>query len=371
MNTILHIFRSYGQNASLFNDIVKAGDGHFNNIVCYLSGADDGNNQMAEITSDVVYLNLSKHQVTWRCPGTVIKIKELIQLHNVDLVDCHMWRPMPIGALASLFSPGKVKVVGVFHGVKARLSVRMKLLYYFTLKRMSRIVSVSEGGVEDIKALLWGVDPDKLVAIPNGLDLTHFSTATAGDKKALFGAGLENKRIFITVSRLALKKNLERFLRAFSHVHSAYPNAGLVIVGDGDLKPRLESFVADKGLASSVTFMDFRDDIPTLLKTADIYAIPSLREGLPRSLVEAMAVGKPVLASRINGHEEVVSDPEHGRLVDAVDVDDIAAAIEYFMRLPQEELEAQGQAAREYAHANLHRSKMMAKYLNLFQETLA
>ena len=84
-----------------------------------------------------------------------------------------------------------------------------------------------------------------------------------------------------------------------------------------------------------------------------------------------MAVGKPVLASRINGHEEVVSDPEHGRLVDAVDVDDIAAAVEYFMRLPQEELEAQGAAAREYAHNNLHREKMMAKYLQLFQDTLA
>ena len=171
--------------------------------------------------------------------------------------------------------------------------------------------------------------------------------------------------------RLARKKNLERFLRAFSHVHSAYPNAGLVVVGDGEVKPRLERFVADKGLRSSVSFMDFRDDIPTLLKSADIYAIPSLREGLPRSLIEAMAVGKPVLASRINGHVEVVSDPEHGRLVDAGDVDDIAAAIKYFMRLPAEELEAQGQAAREHAHARLHRSEMMEKYRQLFQGTLA
>ncbi len=371
MKTILHIFRTYNRDASLFNDIVRSGDGQFKNIVCYLTGANDGQNQMHDVADEVIYLNLDKHQVTWRCPGTINKVRQIISEHQVELVDCHMWRAMPIGALAAMFSAGNVKCIGVFHGVKARLSIRTKLLYYFTLKRMSHIVSVSEGGVEDIQALLWGAAPEKLVAIPNGLDFTHFSDVAAGDRAELFGDSLAPKRIFITVSRLAQKKNLERFLRAFSHVHSAYPNAGLVIVGDGELRERLETFVASKGLASSVTFLNFREDIPTLLKTADIYAIPSLREGLPRSLIEAMAVGKPVLASRINGHEEVVSDPEHGRLVDASDVDDIAAAIEYFMRLSDQELETQGQTAREHAHNDLHREKMMARYLQLFREILA
>jgi glycosyltransferase involved in cell wall biosynthesis len=370
MKTILHIFRTYSRDSSLFNDIVRSTEGAYRNVVCYLTGADDGDNQMTNIADQIIYLNLDKNAVTWRSPSTVGKVRQIIDDNNVDLVDCHMWRSMPIGVLAAARSRHKPQVVGVFHGVKSRISLRTKLLYYFTLRRMAKIVSVSEGGVADIQSLFWGVDPGKLSAIPNGLDFSRFSGVEVGDRSALFGPELASKRLFITVSRLASKKNLERLLRAFSHVHSAYPNAGLVIVGDGLLRPRLEAFVASKGLVGSVAFLGFRDDVPLLLKTADVYAIPSLREGLPRSLLEAMAVGRPVLASRIHGHEEVVRDPEHGRMVDAADADDIAAAIEYFMRLEPQELEAQGQAASEHVRADFNRDLMMTRYRALFDELL-
>ena len=370
MKTILHIIRTYSRDSSLFNDIVRSAEDDYRNVVCYLTGEDDGQNQMTAIADRVIYLNLNKNAVTWRSPGTVRRVSQIIDDQEVDLVDCHMWRSMPIGVLATARSQRKPRVVGVFHGVKSRISLRTKLLYYFTMRRMARIVSVSEGGVADIQSLFWGADPEKLSAIANGLDFSRFSGVEAGDRSALFGPELASKRLFITVSRLASKKNLERLLRAFSHVHSAYPNVGLIIVGDGQLRTRLEAFVASKGLGSSVAFLGFREDIPTLLKTADIYAIPSLREGLPRSLLEAMAVGKPVLASRIHGHEEVVRDPQHGRLVDAADADDIAAAIEYFMRLSPEELEAQGQAASEHVRAQFNRELMMARYRELFDRLL-
>lgn len=370
MKTILHIIRTYSRDSSLFNDIVRSAEDGYRNVVCYLTGEDDGHNQMSTIADRVIYLRLNKNAVTWRSPGTVRRVCQIIDDHEVDLVDCHMWRSMPIGVLATARSQRKPRLVGVFHGVKSRISLRTKLLYYFTLRRMASIVSVSDGGVADIRSLFWGADPEKLSAIPNGLDFSRFSGVKAGDRGELFGQELASKRLFITVSRLASKKNLERLLRAFSHVHSAYPNAGLIIVGDGQLRSRLETFVASKGLTGSVAFLGFRDDVPTLLKTADVYAIPSLREGLPRSLLEAMAVGKPVLASRINGHEEVVRDPQHGRLVDAADADDIAAAIEYFMRLTPEELEAQGLAASDHVRAQFNRELMMARYRELFDRLL-
>lgn len=370
MKTILHVFRNYSRDSSLFNNIVRSAAGDYRNIVCYLSGEDDGHNSMADIADAVIYLQLSKHAVTWRSPATVGRVRDLIDAQAVDLVDCHMWRSMPIGVLAAARSHRNPRVVGVFHGVKSRISLRSKLLYYFTLRRMAKIVSVSEGGMADIQSLFWGVAPEKLMAIPNGLDFTRFSGVEAGNRSDLFGTGFDSKRVFITVSRLASKKNLERLLRAFSHVHSAYPNAGLVIVGDGVLRARLEEFVRDKGLTGSVAFLGFRDDIPNLLKSADIYAIPSLREGLPRSLLEAMAVGKPVLASRIHGHEEVVLDPAHGRLVDAADADDIAAAIEYFMRLTTAELAAQGEAASDHVRTHFNCELMKQKYRQLFDELL-
>ena len=153
---------------------------------------------------------------------------------------------------------------------------------------------------------------------------------------------------------------------AFSAVRREYPDIGLVIVGTGPNRAKLEAVVAEQSLSQEVVFLGYREDIPTLLKSADLYAIPSLREGLPRSLVEAMAVGKPVLASKINGHKEVVTDLEHGVLVDPWDVVDIAAGLKYLISMDEKALKSLGEAAQEQALTNFNRDVMMAKYLRLF-----
>ncbi len=372
MITILHIIRSYRRNSPLFNDIIASTSGEkFRNIVCYLHGEDDGCNGMSEIADELIYLKLDKNKVTWRSPSTVMKVREIIRSKEIDILDCHMWRAMPIGALAASTAGRPVKTVAVFHGVKEKLSLRMKLLYYFVLGRMDRIVSVSEGGVADIRSLFWGVDADKLRAIPNGLDFTLFEQGSSGDRAALFGEHMAKRRLFITVSRLAEKKNLDRLIQAVAKVFPHYPDIGLVIVGDGVLRKPLEARVAALALQDCVIFLGFRRDIPTLLNSTDVYAIPSLREGLPRSLVEAMSVGRPVLASRIHGQEEVVIDGEHGRLVDPLDVSDIAAGLAAFMELDAESLRAQGEAASRHVRTYFNRDGMKEKYRLLFEELAA
>jgi glycosyltransferase involved in cell wall biosynthesis len=130
----------------------------------------------------------------------------------------------------------------------------------------------------------------------------------------------------------------------------------------------LEARVSECGLEDTIIFLGYRQDIPSLLKSADIYAIPSLREGLPRSLVEAMSVGKPVLASRINGQEEVVTDQVHGRLVDPYSIDDMAGGLSYFMGLDGEALRTMGEAAEAHVRADFNRDVMKAKYRLLFEE---
>jgi glycosyltransferase involved in cell wall biosynthesis len=369
MRTVLHIIRTYSRNSPLFNDIVAAAAGEgYRHIVCYLHGEDDGNNAMASLADQVIYLNLAKRKVTWRSPGTVQMIRDIIDSQEVDLLDLHMWRAMPIGALAAAFSRRKVASVAVFHGVKDHLSLRMKLLYYFVLRRMDRIVSVSEGGLADIRSLFWGIQEDKLRAIPNGLDLSLFQQAEAGDRAELFGDQLAHRRIFITISRLAEKKNLDRLIQAVGQVNGDHPRLGLVIAGDGMLRRKLEARVKECGLDDRVIFLGYRKDVPALLKSADVYVIPSLREGLPRSLVEAMAAGKPVLASRINGHEEVVVDGPHGRLFDPYSVDEMADGLRYFMGLDAASLRAQGDAAQAHVETHFNRDVMKARYRQLFEE---
>jgi glycosyltransferase involved in cell wall biosynthesis len=349
------------------NDIVESGQGSFKNVVCYLVGQDDGSNRMSHVADEVIYLNLDRKKATWSNSGTVQGISDIIDSRKVDIVDCHMWRAMPIGVRAANRAAHRPKVVGVFHGVKERPNLQMKLLYFFAMRGMDKIVSVSEGGLNEITSVFWRVDTRKLVAIPNGLDFADWVTVMAGDRATLFGEQFVNRRVFITVSRLADKKNLERLISAFAEMHKSHADSGLVIVGEGRTRGALETLVEQLGLAESVAFLGYRQDIPELLKTADVYAIPSLREGLPRSLVEAMAVAKPVLASRIHGHSEVVTDFEHGRLVDPFSVSDMTAALTYFMTMDKPALEKMGNAASEHVIEHFNRDVMMTKYRQLFQ----
>ncbi|MEH6583833.1 MAG: glycosyltransferase family 4 protein [Halioglobus sp.] len=322
---------------------------------------------MSRVADEVIYLNLDRKMVTWSNSGTVEIISDIIDNRKVDVVDCHMWRAMPIGVRAANRAARRPKVVGVFHGVKERPNLQMKLLYFFVMRGMDKIVSVSEGGLDEICSAFWRVDTRKLVAIPNGLDFTHWVSAQPGDRAVLFGEQFVNKRVFITVSRLADKKNLERLITAFAKMHKCHPDSGLVIVGDGRTRGALEALVEQLGLAESVVFLGYRQDIPVLLKTADVYAIPSLREGLPRSLVEAMALAKPVLASHIHGHSEVVTDYQHGRLVDPLSVSDMTAALTYFITLEEAALKRMGVAASDHVLEHFNREVMMEKYLQLFQ----
>ena len=347
---------------------MESGQGDFRNIVCYLVGEDNGNNGMEQVADVVIYLNLKGRSVSWRSPSLVRRLCSIIDDNKVSLIDCHMWRAMPLGVLSSVLSEQRPRCVGVFHGVKGRVSLRDKLLYYFVLKHMERVVSVSEGGKEEILARFWGVTPDKLVAIPNGLDFSGLLDLTAGDRTALFGERLAGRRIFLTASRLAVKKNLARLIRAFKGISEACPDAGLAIVGGGREEKKLRALVDSLGLSDAVEFLGFRQDVAQLMQSADVYVIPSLYEGLPRSLLEAMALGKPVLASRISGQKEVVADLQHGRLVDPLSIEDMTEGFRYFMEQEECELNTLGSAAQAHVLENFNREGMMQRYRQLFLE---
>ena len=273
MKTILHIFRTYSRDSSLFNDIVRSTEGAYRNVVCYLTGEDewrqpDGRHRRSGRLSKPRQERSHLAQPRDRWQGGARSSTTM----TWTLVDCHMWRSMPIGALAAARSRHKPQVVAVFHGVKSRISLRTKLLYYFTLRRMAKIVSVSEGGVADIRSLFLGRRPRQVVRYPQWAwtspAFLRRQTPETGARCSGPG-GWPSKRLFITVSRLASKKNLERLLRAFSHVHSAYPNAGLIIVGDGPVAAHAwRHSLPARVWSGPVVFLGFREDVPSLLKNS-------------------------------------------------------------------------------------------------------
>lgn len=181
-----------------------------------------------------------------------------------------------------------------------------------------------------------GIPARKVVQIYNGVDHERFA---AGHHRPTWSevTGRRTERpsegLFVvgTVGRLAQVKDQALVPRALARLLGETPalreTLRCMIVGDGPERARLESLVAENDLAEQVFFAGDRHDVPALLETMDVFLLPSLGEGISNTILEAMASGRPVIATRVGGNPELVEHDDTGLLVEAGDVEALAAAI--------------------------------------------
>jgi glycosyltransferase involved in cell wall biosynthesis len=130
-----------------------------------------------------------------------------------------------------------------------------------------------------------------------------------------------------TVARLTRQKGVEFFVEAAAIVLRSHPRAQFVLVGDGELRPQVEAQIVDLDIASSFHFLGLRADYLDIMATFDTFAMPSLWEGLPYAPLEAMALGKPIVATDVTGLRDIIRDGATGRLVPPQDAEALAQAI--------------------------------------------
>jgi glycosyltransferase involved in cell wall biosynthesis len=192
---------------------------------------------------------------------------------------------------------------------------------------LTRVISVSEPTRQEHLKLL-GRDPRKLSVVHNGIDLNRFSPKVSGEGvHTEFGLSPETP-IIGTVSRLGEeRKGVNYFVDMVAKVAPAWPVARFLVVGDGRLRGDLERQAADLGVADRVIFTGERKDIPRLLAAMRVFVIPSLYEACQYSLLEAMAMGKPVVATPAGVAPDVVLDHRTGLLVPLADSAAMADAV--------------------------------------------
>lgn len=175
---------------------------------------------------------------------------------------------------------------------------------------------------------------------------------------------------FLCVGRISSEKGHLILLEAFSRVAARHPEARLVLAGDGPLRPLVEARIADLGLQSHVRISGWisSETVRAEILAARVLVQPSLQEGLPVVLMEAMAMGRPVISTYVAGIPELVVPGEVGWLVPAGDADALADAMEQSLRLPKEELYDKGVAAYERARARHSIDREVEKLVALFAE---
>ena len=207
---------------------------------------------------------------------------------------------------------------------------------------------------------------EKLIAIPNAIDLSKFENLESGKLRRELDLDTDAP-ILLTVGRLSKQKGVQYLLRAMPEVLSEISNTRLALVGAGEDEESLKALARELGIQEAVRFLGWHAEIPEFLKDADLFVLPSLWEGMPNVILEAMASGVPSVATEVGGTPELVSDGETGVLVPPADSDALARNI-IFLLQDRELRIRMGQNALERAKSHFSPEQMIARNERLYAE---
>jgi len=274
----------------------------------------------------------------------------LFRKERPAIVHTHTSKAGAIGRVAAWLA-GVPAVIHTPHGhifygyYGPMMSGLIRLIESLLARVTDRVVTLTEQGIEE-HVRLGIARADKFAAIPSGITLSAFRSIRGDPVARRKDLGIPTKGPVIgTVGRLVPIKGHEWLVRAVPHVVAEFPAACFVFVGDGPLRDELRQLGEALGVASHLVFLGMRQDIPECLAALDLFVFPSLNEGMGRALVEAMAAGLPVIATRVGGIPDVVVDGETGVLVPPGDELALAAAVLALLQDP-ERMGAFGEAAR-------------------------
>ena len=246
-----------------------------------------------------------------------------------------------------------------------------KVHHLFLERIANRLTNVILANSEAVKADVVRqerVAPSMVRVIYNGIDPSLHENRTTSESRAALGIP-DGGLVISVVARLFDYKGHEFFLRACCEISRRWPATTFLLIGDGPLRGRLEELARTFGLEQNVRFLGTRSDVPELLALTDVVVLPSLEEGFPNAVLEAMAAGKPVVATRVGGIPEAIVDEKTGLLVPAGDAASLAAAIGRLMEDPGRRT-FMGAAGRQRVHERFGLSKMVAEMEALYEERL-
>ena len=308
------------------------------------------------------------------------ELATVIARHRIEVIQTHLLRALDFLVLTLRREPGIRRVYWTFHN--ARLDLRpdqlpsrrwllgpkrlmYRLLYAVAGRSVDGFIAVSE---DVAKAVLknFRVPRRRVFTIPNGVDTERYGQpvdrASVRQRVGIPG----DARVLIVVAKLMEQKGHAFLLRALPPLLERYADLHVLLLGDGPLRGALSESIAGLPEAARVHLAGNRRDVSDLLAASDLFVLPSLWEGLPMALLEAMASGLPVVATRVSGSAQVVVDGESGLLVPAADVERLSEAIGTLLDDP-DLARRMGRAARKRVDRSYSARAQAARHAELYR----
>lgn len=298
------------------------------------------------------------------------KILKWAQGNHYDLLHSHGFK---FNVLLGM-CPGSVRripLVATLHGyVHASRFSKMWLyesLDRFAIRRMNGVILVGEAMKKELPGR---ISHRHISVIPNGLDISELKESSLAPLDEPLSSFFETHQpVVLGVGRLSREKGFENLILAFSDLRGKFPNSGLVIVGEGKLRQQFEMLVDELDVKDHVRMPGYCSKVPVLLKLSQVLVMPSLTEGLPITLLEALSLKTPVVASSVGEIPRVLSDGEDGELLSDVQPASISKAIE--KSLSDEMLSSQrAESSYRQVCENYSAAAMAEQYLEFYNRVI-
>ncbi len=308
------------------------------------------------MTGDLAGAGIPVHDLGMAWKGDfriLVRLARLLRRERIQVLLAFMFHPTLLGRLVGWLCAVPIRISS--ERVMAWEGRGRRLLNRWTVRLATHVVAVSDR-VAAYAAQEFRIPPDRLSTIYNGVDLDHFRPTRRGrdDEAPVIGS----------TARLHVKNDHATLLRAFARVKARWPGARLLLVGRGPEEARLRALATSLGVPAQVQFVGEQADVAPYLHQMDLYVQSSVAEGMPNSVLEAMAVGLPIVATSVGGTPEVVVDGETGLLVPPRDP---VALADGMLKLLEDRTmaDALGRAGRARVEAHFGEAEMLRRIESL------
>ncbi|MEO5951112.1 MAG: glycosyltransferase family 4 protein, partial [Chloroflexia bacterium] len=290
-----------------------------------------------------------------------------IRQNKIDIIHTHLLASDVMGRVAGFVT--RRPVVSTIHNARVDLDKEprhQQLMERWTARLWCRRLIVVSSMLREEVAEWFGMPTSRVVGIPNGIDTARFRPAADFDrgevKQELLGG---DYRMVLNVARLMPQKGQKYLVEAAARVVGTRPDVRFVIVGTGPLQDEVMALAGELGIADKIVITGIRSDVPRILAAGDMFVLSSLWEGMPLSLLEAMAAGCPAVATNVGGVAEVLKQGEVGTLVPPEDVEALAEAIGAYLDEP-ERARRMAEKAQAFAEENYGMDAMIRRWEKVY-----
>jgi len=298
----------------------------------------------------------------------IYNLRKILVDESVNIICPHHFGPFLYSFMAAFGSRAKLVYTEHSQWQLEELYPLYKVLLKIMILKTDAIVSISKQ-IEDYYVNSLSVQKKKIHSITNGVDLKLYRKSPSDDKRLELGIGA-HELIVGMVAHIRPEKNHQLLISAFERVARELKEVRLLLIGNDSLNGAIQRIVGECSVGNRIVFLGQRDDVPELLRIFDVFCLTSVHEGLPLTLLEAMASGVPVIGTDVMGINEIITDNENGLLFPNGDEEKLAEVI--MTLLTDEALRIRlSRAGRNFVVENYDIDNMIKRYERLFSTLCA